>query len=100
MSTPARTLHAGHELTIYQVAELKPMWLAAWAAGIDGVDVSQVTDIDASGVQLLVALNQMARREGRTLSFSEPSAPLREARAGLGAEAVRGAPAGEEMDHA
>ncbi len=81
-----KTLEAARELTIYQVAELKKAWLAAYADGIERVDLSQVAEIDASGAQLLAALWRMAARDGRTLQFVDPSDVLLDVLSLLGAQ--------------
>ena len=88
------------ELTIYAVAALQPAWLAALASAIDGTDAGQapqrkvrvaaaaVDEVDAAGLQLLLALsNALALRE-RQLQLVLPSHALAAACAALGASAL------------
>lgn len=73
------------ELTIYTAAETRAAWLG-WLAGETGldepvcaVDASACDEIDAAGLQLLVALaHSLARRE-RRLQLLQSAAPLRAA---------------------
>jgi len=83
------TLHLPPELSIYTAAELHPQWLA-WAqqqapapapALVDGAAVDQV---DAAGVQLLIALQRGLSARGCALRLHAPSRPLSQACAALG----------------
>ncbi|UGQ45170.1 STAS domain-containing protein [Massilia endophytica] len=56
------------ELTIYRAAELKPVLLEAAAGGALALDLSQVTEFDSAGLQLLL----MAQRQA-TLQLLAPS---------------------------
>jgi phospholipid transport system transporter-binding protein len=81
------------ELTIYTAAETRSAWLG-WLGDVDGptalnepvcaVDASACDEIDAAGMQLLVALAHSLQRRQRRLQLLQPSAPLRAACAELG----------------
>jgi anti-anti-sigma regulatory factor len=76
------------ELTVYSVAALKPQWLDCLDGDPDTalcVDASAAADIDAAGVQLLMALDNALRNRRRRLRLVEPSDALRGACAALGA---------------
>jgi ABC-type transporter Mla MlaB component len=91
-SQPTASLRLPHELTIYTAAETRTAWLA-WLSGegvhdtgdavcrIDGDDVDEV---DAAGVQLLVALAHSLQRQQVTLQLHPVSGPLRDACQDLG----------------
>lgn len=91
--TQTRDLPA--ELTIYTAAESHAVllgWLESdpppatpgtWA--LRGQGVSQV---DAAGLQLLVALNLSLRARGQRLAITDPSESLRHACASLGLHAL------------
>jgi ABC-type transporter Mla MlaB component len=93
-TTPA--LRLPHELTIYTAAETRAAWLA-WLSG-DGahaaadadadavcqVDGADVDEVDAAGVQLLVALAHSLQRQHMTLQLLHASGPLRHACQDLG----------------
>jgi anti-anti-sigma regulatory factor len=86
-------LHLPTELTIYTAAETRSTWLA-WLAGLDGllgldepvcaVDASACDEVDAAGLQLLVALAHSLARRQRRLQLCRPAAPLRTACVELG----------------
>ena len=91
-----QTLALPRELTIYTVGELRPQWLA-WLTAVfeahaaDGVpdgacriDAAAVDDVDAAGVQLLVALSHGLARAGLACQLTDPSGPLAGACAALG----------------
>lgn len=63
------------ELTIYRAAELKPVLLEAAAGEAPAVDLSQVTEFDSAGLQLLLVAARQAQGQLRLLA---PSAPVRE----------------------
>jgi anti-anti-sigma regulatory factor len=91
------------ELTIYAASELRTQWLAALdAAPPDAdceVDASAVADVDAAGLQLLLALSRQLAARDRTLRLASPSERLREACAALGLRSLAdgaGAPAVQE----
>ena len=75
------------ELTIYTAGETRPQWLA-WLAADDAeslqVDASGVTEVDAAGVQLLVALDRALAAQHRGLHLQGPSPALRGACERLG----------------
>lgn len=78
------------ELTIYTAAETRSAWLA-WLAGETGmdepvcaVDASACDEVDAAGLQLLVALAHSLARRQRRLQLLQPSGPLRAACTELG----------------
>jgi anti-anti-sigma regulatory factor len=83
----APTLSLPEELTIYTVGELRPQWLA-WLAGLEAtevaVDGAAVGQIDAAGVQLLVALSRSLAAVHRTLQFVNASEVLTSACEALG----------------
>jgi anti-anti-sigma regulatory factor len=87
------------ELTIYTAGESRSQWLA-WLAADDSdtlpVDASGVTEVDAAGVQLLVALARALLAQQRCLLLERPSAELRSAceRLGLSSLLDTGLPAG------
>jgi anti-sigma B factor antagonist len=66
----AAVLRLNGELTIYRAAEMKPALLEALdrAARLD-IDLSDVTEIDTSGVQLLMAAKRRAQALKRELRF-------------------------------
>jgi anti-sigma B factor antagonist len=66
------------EMTIYRAAELKALMAdAAPAGGEIGLDLSQVAEIDCSGVQLLLALRTAVGEDA--LRLVRPSAAVAEA---------------------
>ncbi|QTN23620.1 STAS domain-containing protein [Rhizobacter sp. AJA081-3] len=75
------------ELTIYTVGETRPQWLA-WLTADDAetlrADASGVTEVDAAGVQLLVALARALQAQQRSLLIERPSPALRGACERLG----------------
>jgi len=82
MSTPTQALRIEGEMTIYRAAELKqqmqPLFDAAGSGGIDSIDLSGVTEIDCSGVQLLLLARRNADAAGRALRLAVPSAAVAE----------------------
>ncbi len=90
------------ELTIYTAGETRPQWLA-WLAADDAeslrVDASAVTEVDAAGLQLVVALSRALEAQHRRLQLERPSPALRSACERLGLaillepESCAGAPA-------
>ena len=87
------------ELTIYTVGELRPQWLT-WLhqLGADDatveapVDGSAVDQIDAAGVQLLVALSRSLAGAQRSLQFISASPVLTDACSALGLPVPLAAP--------
>ena len=93
------TLSLPAELTIYTASETRAAWLAWLAAeqadnahdrrdGHCTVHADAVDQIDAAGVQLLVALSHTLARQQRKLQLLAPSAALRGACEALGAAAL------------
>ena len=90
------TLSLPAELTIYTAGETRASWLAWLAteqtdAASDGrctVHAAAVDQVDAAGVQLLVALAHTLARQQRRLQLLDPSAALRGACEALGAAAL------------
>jgi ABC-type transporter Mla MlaB component len=92
MTISTQVLCLPAELTIYTATETRAAWLG-WLAG-DGsssgheavceVDAASVDEVDAAGVQLLVALAHSLQRQHSRLRLHEPSQPLRQACLDLG----------------
>lgn len=79
------------ELTIYVAAELKADWLT-WLDGLPAdaptdlrADGRLVSEVDAAGLQCLLALKRSLHSRGRTLLLQQPSAVLHKACVTLGA---------------
>jgi anti-anti-sigma regulatory factor len=87
------------ELTIYTLGELQPAWLqcldATSASDEEAlrVDAAAVCEVDAAGMQLLLALSRSAHRRGRRLVLRDPAECLRQACADLGLDALLAAEA-------
>jgi ABC-type transporter Mla MlaB component len=92
------------ELTIYSLSALKPLWLdslpkpsrskrapskeaSAWP-----VECSAVNEVDAAGIQLLLALASALQARRRTLQLVNPSGPLIAACRSLGVSSLLAAP--------
>ena len=83
------------ELTIYSVGEWAPRLRAHLANAADNgaqdafrVDAAAVREVDAAGVQLLLALANTLAREQRVLQLAAPSESLARACTALGASAL------------
>jgi anti-anti-sigma regulatory factor len=77
------------ELTIYTAGDLHRRWLTdlpALEAPLT-VDASAVLEVDAPGLQLLLALRSHALLQGQTLQLERPSPALRAAAQALGVQA-------------
>ncbi len=62
------------DMTIYTAAEIKPTLLSLLEGCTEAeVDLSQVTEIDAAGLQLLLLAKREAARAGKTLRFANHS---------------------------
>jgi anti-anti-sigma regulatory factor len=109
----AAPLRLPSELTIYTASETRQAWLAWLAAEQAGpddpaldqklypIDAAAVDQVDAAGVQLLVALATSLSQQRRWLQLLAPSAPLQQACAALGAAALFDAkPLAEGADEA
>ena len=89
------TLSLPAELTVYSVGEWAPRLRAHLAETSDEasldmlrIEASAVEEIDAAGVQLLLALANALARDQRVLQLVAPSAPLARACGALGASAL------------
>jgi anti-sigma B factor antagonist len=81
------------EMTIYRAAELLALLKDALSrAAPCTLDLSDVTEIDSAGVQLLIAARRTAAERGCELTLSAHSAPVLEALNvfGLTAEHING----------
>lgn len=77
---PAQPLRLEGELTIYRAAELKPVILDAVRRAAEPVlDLSEVSEIDTAGVQLLLLARREAAALDRPLQLQAPSHPVQEA---------------------
>lgn len=76
-SAPRAVLQLSGELNIYRALELKQQLLDALAA-TDALEISLegVSEIDSAGLQLLIAVKQAARAEGKTLLLLDHSAAV------------------------
>jgi anti-sigma B factor antagonist len=64
-------LHAAGEMTIYDAAELKPALVEALGQSDEiEVDLSGVSELDTSGVQLLMLMKREAVVAGKKLTLS------------------------------
>jgi anti-sigma B factor antagonist len=76
-STGGRSLvHVSGEMTIFQAAELKPellMCLRQNELRDVTFDLSQVSEIDTSGLQLMLMLKREAQELGKALTFTHHS---------------------------
>jgi anti-anti-sigma factor len=83
-----KSLQIDGELGIYRAAEWRDALIAALAEGGDlTLDLTQVTEIDSAGVQLLMAAEKTAQASQRKLHFVGPSAAVLEVFSTLGLEA-------------
>jgi anti-anti-sigma factor len=73
------------EMTIYRAAELHPVLLdAVRTIDAPALDLSEVTEFDCAGMQLLLAARREARRLGKELVLQGASPAVRDAFALLG----------------
>ena len=73
------------EMTIYRAAELQPVLLdAVRAHDAPALDLSEVTEFDCAGMQLLLVARREARRLGKALVLRGASPAVRDAFALLG----------------
>ncbi|MGB9128283.1 MAG: STAS domain-containing protein [Thiobacillus sp.] len=64
-------VHAAGEMTIYSAAELKPALLEAMGQSDEiEIDLSNVSEMDTSGVQLLMLMKREAGAAGKALTLS------------------------------
>jgi anti-anti-sigma factor len=76
MEKNTEALRVEGEMTIYRAAELKQQMQALLdgaAKGPTAIDLSGVTEIDCSGVQLLALAQRVAKAAGRELQLDKPS---------------------------
>lgn len=69
-------LWASGDMTIYFAAAMKQQLLAGMQAGGTDVllDLSQVAELDTSGLQMLLLAQRLAAAEGRRFTLTQPSA--------------------------
>jgi anti-anti-sigma factor len=94
-TSPHRALPLDGEMTIYRAAELR----ASIASAIEGaaaltLDLSEVTEIDSAGAQLLIAARRTARETGCALTIAGCGDEVMDALGVLGLAAELGASAG------
>ncbi len=74
MSTSSPTFRIDGEFTIYRAAELAPAMKAALdeiaAGSVLEIDLSEVTEMDSAGVQLLMSAKRSADESGRALRMA------------------------------
>jgi anti-sigma B factor antagonist len=77
VSETARSMKIEGELTIYRAAELREVLKGALSAAPARcefeIDLSDVSEMDSAGVQLLLAARRTARATGRELRIVAPS---------------------------
>ena len=68
------------EMTMYFAGELKSALLSAVSErrGEALVDLSQVSEIDTAGLQVLLLVRRLARASGRRFALLDPSVPATE----------------------
>jgi len=102
ITSDARGVRVSGEMTIFSAAGLKEPLLAALkpkkakAGGALEMDLSNVTEFDTAGLQLLLLARQQAAAAGREFRVGAASVAVREAFALCGATGLLAdAPAGE-----
>ncbi|MGI4859151.1 MAG: STAS domain-containing protein [Janthinobacterium lividum] len=91
-ATPPRRLSIDGEMTIYRAAELKELIARTFHGDAAGdlpsapgsnrdvdLDLSEVSELDAAGLQLLLLFNRRACMHNRRLRLVAPSAAVRDA---------------------
>ncbi|HEY4365807.1 MAG TPA: STAS domain-containing protein [Steroidobacteraceae bacterium] len=73
-------VHIEGEMTIYSAATMLRDALAAVGATTDDVafDLTQVSELDTAGVQILLAARNLAQQQGRTFGIVAASAATRD----------------------
>lgn len=86
----ATCLRLDGEMTIHRAAELKPVLLDGLrsASAALELDLSDVSEIDSSGVQLLLMLQETARAERREVRLGAISEPVQHVLRLLGLDAL------------
>jgi anti-anti-sigma factor len=92
MSTESPGLRIEGEMTIYRAAELKQT-IADWQGGVPfggaaAIDLSGVTEIDCSGVQLLALAQRGAAAAEQRLRLADPSPAVAEVLSLLGLDTL------------
>lgn len=75
----APVLSIGGEFTIFTAGEIKKRLLDVVADNRDQeieIDLSDVTEIDSAGLQLMIMAKKQATSEGKTIRFSRHSDPV------------------------
>jgi anti-anti-sigma factor len=76
-AAPAQLLRLDGEMSIYRAAELKPVMMGALGSAAPAstvtFDLSEVTEIDTSGVQLLLLARREAAAAGLSLTLAAAS---------------------------
>ena len=98
MNTAPNVLRIEGEMTIYRAAELKHQLEHLLNPGVGSpgahtIDLSDVTEIDSSGIQLLLLARRASSMAARGLQLVNPSAPVAEVFAALHLEISGAAPA-------
>jgi anti-sigma B factor antagonist len=83
-AAPAGVLAVEGEMTIYRASELRAAMLQALAPAGLALDLSQVSELDSAGVQLLVAAARSAREAGGELRLVASSPAVAETLGFLG----------------
>ena len=82
MAKTNKALAIEGEMTIYRAAELKELMASLLAPGAKAppraLDLSAVTEIDCSGVQLIALARREALEAGRELRLEKPSPAVAE----------------------
>jgi len=76
MAKTTKALRIEGEMTIYRAAELKELMAPLFdpsAKAPRALDLSEVSEIDCSGVQLLALAKREAAEAGRELGLEQPS---------------------------
>jgi anti-anti-sigma factor len=73
-------LFASGDMTIYQADGMKTAFLGGWVRDVSDVtlDLANVTELDTCGLQILLAVRQLAQAEGRRLTLAHPSPAVQE----------------------
>lgn len=66
------------DLTIFKAMANKEVFLTGLEQGATTVDLSEVGEIDTTGVQLLIALRKQANAEGKQIDFINAGSEIKE----------------------